>query len=137
MPLVPMEVWWTWMHLDVSIEESFDWLNFRELWSCSSSLMWFWWGRIQVLSRNQADIVKVQVHKMSGKDMLQVTHKGEPRNLLVNYHQFISICSHPLPPVYLETIIHGNKLQESFWGVFTFFSIKRLSEYSQTRNTTG
>lgn len=62
---------------------------------------------------NQADIVKVQVHKMSGKDMLQVTHKVEPRDTVVNCHQFISICSHPLPPVYLETIIHGNKLQES------------------------
>lgn len=55
---------------------------------------------MQALRRDPADIVKVQVHKMPGttrqKEMLLVTNKQEPRGTIVNFHQFISICSYPL-----------------------------------------
>ena len=54
----------------------------------------------QALRRNPADIVKVQVHKIPSmtrqKDILLVTNKQESRGSIVNFHQFISICSYLL-----------------------------------------
>lgn len=55
---------------------------------------------MQAMRRNLDDFVKVQMRKMSGmtrqKDVLLVTNQQEPRGTIVNFHQFISICSYPL-----------------------------------------
>lgn len=94
----------------------------------------------QALRRNPADIVKVQVHKMPAmtrqKDMLLVTNKQEPRGSIVNFYQFISICSYPLN--YPEFIQRRLSMATNYSGPseeFVIFWLKKNSMKIQDQET--